>query len=113
MEADMPGRLGRHIDGKDEMTVGELWRRVRLRNLDHEVASECLVSIGRPEFASRGMPHRLDVATADELLPANIENIGEVRFDPDLQHEPNGRRRVARKLVVLVNALADGSVEAD
>ena len=79
---------------------------------DHELALEVVVDVGRPQLASRAEPARVQLATAHELALLDVEDVGEIRQDRDLDRQPDGPRGVVDEVVVLVDAIGDGPVQA-
>ena len=51
-------------------------------------------------------------AAPDDRVAPDVEDVGEVRIDGDLDRQPDRPPGVVHDVEVLVNALADGSVDA-
>ena len=69
--------------------------------------SEVLSSRARPEEPG------VDDAAADERVRPDVEDVGEVRFDRDLDRQPDRAAGVAGDVEVLVDAARHGPVDAD
>src|SRR5207237_9862001 len=59
------------------------------------------------------MPRALQVAAADQSLAPDVKDVGEVRFDGDLEDQADRMGRIADQVIVLVDALEDRAVEAE
>ena len=93
--------------------VGELRMRVFPLDADVQLALERAVRVGRPQFARLLVPGALQVAPTQQPLAPHVEDIGEVRFDGDLEDQADRVRREAHQVIVLMDPLEDGAVEAE
>jgi hypothetical protein len=112
-QAGMPGAFRGHLGDEHEPAVGELDGTVRAIRLDHELAREIAVDVGGPQLASRAIPAGVDLAAADELPALDVEDVGEVGFDRDLDRQPHDAPGVVDDVVVLVDATRDRPVDPD
>ncbi len=107
----MPSPLGWQHDVEYETAVGEL--RLRARPLDgqHELAAEVVVRVRRAQLAPGAEPAGIQLASPDDLTSLDVEDVGEVRHDRDLDRESNGPGREVLEVVVLVDAVRDRAIE--
>ena len=97
-----------------ELAVRVLRRRVGLVDADDQLAPEAAVRrTSRPELAARPEPAGVDDAAADERVGPDVEDVGEVRFDRDLDRQPDRAAGVVDDVDVLVDAARHGPVDAD
>src|SRR2546421_6162570 len=59
------------------------------------------------------MPRALQVAATDQAFAPDVEDVGKVRLDGDLEDQADRMRRIADQVIVLVDALEDRAVEAE
>ena len=113
LDAGVPGLLGCEVDDELHPAVGKL--RVRVFALDTHVqlALERAVGVGRAQLAGLLMPRALQVAAAHQALAPDVEDVGEVRLDGDLEDQADRMGRIADQVIVLVDALEDRAVEAE
>ena len=107
-------RLARRDTGdEDEPPVGELGGRVGLLDRQHELASELAIDIGRAQHPPGAVPARVDPAAADQPIGVDVEQVGEVGIDLDLDRQVDLAPGEVRDVVVLVDAAGDGPVKLD
>jgi hypothetical protein len=109
----MPDALRRDLRDEGEPPVGVLGGRIRLLDGHDQPAGERAVCVRRSELAPRAEPPGVHLPTADEAVAPDVEDVGEVRDDGDLDREADRPTRVVDDVEVLVHALVDGPVEAD
>ena len=112
-DTGVPGLLWFEVDHELHPAVGKL--RVGVLPLDAHVqlALERAVRVGRPQLARLLVPGALQVATAQQPLAPDVEDIGEVGLDSNLEDQADRMRRVADQVVVLVDPFEDRAVEAE
>ena len=105
LDAGVPALLGCEVDDELHPAVGKL--RVRVFALDTHVqlALERAVGVGRAQLAGLLMPRALQVAAAHQALAPDVEDVGEVRLDGDLEDQADRMGRIADQVIVLVDAL--------
>jgi hypothetical protein len=108
----VPGALGRQAGDEDERAVGVLGRRVGSVDGDDELAPEGGVLVRRPQLAAGPEPARVDDAAPDQGVGADVEDVGEVRLDRDLDRQADGPASVVGDVEVLVDAARDRPVDA-
>src|SRR5207244_9631665 len=59
------------------------------------------------------MPRALQVAAAHQAPAPDVEDVGEVRLDGDLEDQADRMRCIADQVIVLMDALEDRAVEAE
>ena len=113
LDAGMPGLLGREVDHELHPAVGELGVRVLAVYAHNQLPLEGAVAVSGAQLACLLMPRALQVAPAHQPPAAHVEDIGEVRFDRQLQDQPDRVARKADQVIVLVHALKNRAVEAE
>ncbi len=109
----MPDVLWRHLGDEHEPAVGELDRAVGAICLEDQLADEVAVDVRRAQLAGGSEPSRVDLAAADKLTRLDIEDVGEVGLDLDLDREPDGPPTVVDDVVVLVHTAGHGPVDPE
>ena len=79
--------FGGDLGDEHEPAVGELRLAVGAVRLDDQLAHEVAVDVGRPQLARRAEPARVDLAAADEPAGLDVEDVGEVGLDLDLDRQ--------------------------
>ncbi len=113
LQAGVPDALRRDPGDEDEPAVGVLGRRIGLLDGDDELAPERRVDVRRPKVAARPEPAGVDLAAPDELVPADVEDVGEIGVDRDLDRQANRAAGVVHDVEVFVDTAADGPINAD
>ena len=87
---------------------------MRLLALDRndQLPLKAPVRVGGAQLAGFLVPRALQIAPSHQAPAAHVEDVGEVRFDGDLQDEADRVTGKADEVVVLVHALENGAVEA-
>ena len=97
-----------------EPAVGVLRRRVGLVDADDQLAPEAAVRRTVVRSSRRERNQRvLIVAAADERVGPDVEDVGEVGFDRDLDRQPDRAAGVVDDVEVLVDAARHRPVDAD
>ncbi len=109
----MPDALGRDLGDEDQAAVGELRRRIGLVDGDDQLSPEVAVDVLRPELAAGAEPAGVQLTAADEGIAPDVEDVGEVGVDLDLDRQPDRAAAVVDDVEVFVDAARDGPVEAD
>ena len=109
----MPDALRRDRGDEHVPAVGEVGGRVGPINLDHELTGEFAIDVGRAELAGRPEPLGVEDTAPDELTGLDVEDVGKIRRDLDLDGEPDRAPSVVDDVVILVNPAGHGPVQAD
>ena len=112
VDARMPGLLGCQTDDKLHPAVCKL--RMRCRPLDHDdqLPLECPIDIGGAQLTRLFVPGTLQVASTDQPPPPDVEDVGKIRLDGDLEDQPHRVGRVVDEVVVLMNTLENRAVQS-
>src|SRR3954466_2214357 len=76
-----------------------------------ERSLEVTIGIRDPELARRVVPLGLDAPSANELVRLDLEQIGEIRTESDLEVESDRTQAVIVDVEVLVNPFSDRATE--
>ncbi len=104
-QATVPLAAGRQPDLETQAAVGEHGARVALADRNGNGAGKVDVAVGGAQGLARLRPVGVDVAAADVALGLDVEHVGEIGTDRDLQVEPHRFLAVVGDVQVLVQAL--------
>ena len=80
---------------------------------EDQLADEFAVDVRGPQLTRGSEPAGVDLATAHELAGLDVEDVGEVGLDLDLDRQPDRPPAVVDDVVVLVDAAGHGPVEPE
>ena len=80
---------------------------------DDQLAPEVAIDVSRAELATGAEPARVELAASNERIPPDVEDVGEVRLDRDLDRQPNRPASVVDDVDVLVDPARDRSIHPD
>ena len=111
-DAGVPRGAGLEGQAEQDAAVGELRVGAGIDDVDPERALEGVVAVARREPAPALVPLALEGAPPHDRPPLDVEQVGEVALEADLEIELDGAVAVVGQVVVLVDAVAHGAVEA-
>ena len=109
--AGVPRRPGGELELERDPAVRVAGRGAAVQELVDEPPAKVAIGVRGLELRAPGMPPRHDAPPADEATKLDLEQIGKVRTEGDLEVEANGHQPMVGDVEVLVDAVRDGAID--
>ena len=109
LAARVPGGAGCQLDREGDAAVRRVGRCVAVERVEREASVEVAVGVGGVQLAALLVPFGVDVTAPHELVVLDLEEVGEVGAQRDLEMEPDGVEAVVGEIEILVDAFVDDS----